>query len=148
MSKQIRRKYKLVIVLAAIVVAGLALIRPLAWRSMAADLSHMAVDFDELVRDDDQFMYLSDVDPVRANVGYGTFLRDQASNGSKISLKHDGGTAVFDKGLWAHASSNLYYDLEAIGARENGYDYFTAYVGLNTTSTAGNGVRFWVYVTN
>ena len=47
MSKQIRRKYKLVIVLAAIVVAGLALIRPLAWRSMAADLSHMAVDFDE-----------------------------------------------------------------------------------------------------
>lgn len=148
MSKQIRRKYKLVIVLAAIVVAGLALIRPLAWRSMAADLSHMAVDFDELVRDDDQFIYLSDVDPVRANVGYGTFLRDQASDGSKISLKHDGGTAVFDKGLWAHASSNLYYDLEAIGAREKGYDYFTAYVGLNTTSTAGNGVRFWVYGSN
>ena len=114
MSKQIRRKYKLVIVLAAIVVAGLALIRPLTWRSMAADLSHMAVDFDELVRDDDQFMYLSDVDPVRANVGYGTFLKDQASNGSKISLKYDGGTAVFDKGLWAHASSNLYYDLESI----------------------------------
>lgn len=52
MSKQIRRKYKLVIVLAAIVVAGLALIRPLTWRSMAADLSYMAVDFDELVRDE------------------------------------------------------------------------------------------------
>lgn len=133
---------------AVVMMTVAALLSPALLQADVVDLGYLAVDFDELVSDDDQYMYMSDFDPIVASVGHGTLLKDQASNGSKISLRYDGGTVTFDKGLWAHASSNLYYDLEAMGAKEEGYDTFTAYIGINITSSAGNGVKYWVYGSN
>ena len=55
-------------------------------------------------------------------------------------MKIDGVSNSFDKGMWAHATSVLVYDLSNYH-----YDYFTTLLGLNTTSTAGNGVTFRIY---
>ena len=90
------------------------------------------------------YKYLSDEDinptsPVI--VGWDVFRKDEINGGGKISVKVEGAYYSFDRGLWAHASSTIIYDLRAYD-----YDYFTAYVGLNqTTSSSSNGVIFRIY---
>ena len=90
------------------------------------------------------YKYLSDEDinptsPVI--VGWDVFRKDEINGGGKISVKVEGAYYSFDRGLWAHASSTIIYDLRAYN-----YDYFTAYVGLNqTTSSSSNGVIFRIY---
>ncbi len=87
--------------------------------------------------------YLSDIPYNRSqsSSGWGSLLMDKASDNSLISVKIEGGYYSFAKGIWAHATSNVVYDL-----REYDYDYFTAYVGLNrTAASSSNGVIFKIY---
>lgn len=89
------------------------------------------------------YKYLSDEDinPTSVRVGWDVFRKDEINGGGKISVKVEGAYYSFDRGLWAHASSTIIYDLRAYN-----YDYFTAYVGLNqTTSSSSNGVIFRIY---
>ena len=58
-----------------------------------------------------------------------------------MSLKIEGATYTFEKGIFAHATSTVVYDL----TNYSEYDYFTAYLGLNTTSTRGDGVKFDIF---
>ena len=53
-----------------------------------------------------EFIYLSDIDyiPNKSSTAWGSILKDQASSGAKISVKVEGGTYSFDKGMWAHAT--------------------------------------------
>ena len=63
--------------------------------------------------------------------------------GAKISLKVGGSYKEFNKGIWAHATSNVYYDLRSY--KEEGFAYLLVYVGLNkTANTTGNEV-FGIY---
>ena len=89
-----------------------------------------------------EFIYLSDIDYIenQSSTGWGSILKDKTSNNTKITVKIDGVSNSFDKGMWAHATSVLVYDLSNYH-----YDYFTTLLGLNTTSTAGNGVTFRIY---
>ena len=89
-----------------------------------------------------EFIYLSDIDYIEteSKSGWGSLLKDKTSANGRIQIKINGGAYSFDKGMWAHASSILMYDLTNYD-----YDYFTSFVGLNTTSTAGNGVTFRIY---
>ncbi len=91
----------------------------------------------------DSFVYLSDIDYVasQSRPGWGTILKDTTSAGSKISVKIEGAYYSFDKGMWAHATSQLVYDI-----RDYDYDYFTSYIGLNqTAASSSNGVKFYIY---
>lgn len=71
----------------------------------------LVVSFDEPDQSD-RFVYLSDLDYLPSSrSGWGNILKDTTSAGGKITLKQDGMNVTFDKGIWAHASSNVYYDL-------------------------------------
>ncbi len=89
------------------------------------------------------FLYLSDIDYIasQSKSGWGSLLKDTTSAGSKIAVKVEGAYYTFDKGMWAHATSTLVYDISSYH-----YDYFTAYVGLNqTAASSSNGVKFYIY---
>ena len=91
-----------------------------------------------------EFCYLSDI-PYVANqsaAGWKTICLDKTSDGALISVKVEGANYSFKKGIWAHATSTVVYDLTDY----LGYDYFTAYIGLNTTAaSSSNGVKFYIY---
>jgi len=66
-------------------------------------------------------------------------------SGAKISVKMEGAYYSFDYGIWAHATSNIYYDISEYSEK---YHYLTVYTGINQTSSSGNGVKFWIYTSN
>ena len=91
------------------------------------------------------YIYLSDIDYIasQSRPGWGEILKDQANGGTKISVKIENIFYPFDKGMWAHATSTLVYD---ISAYKDDYDYFTTYMGLNqTAASSSNGVKFYIY---
>lgn len=87
-------------------------------------------------------VYLSDIDYIesQSRAGYDKIRYDEVDNGGKITLKVEDSVFSFKKGIWAHATSQVVYDISSYN-----YIYFTAFVGLNTTSTRGDGVRFYIY---
>lgn len=96
-----------------------------------------------LAATDEDVFFLSDMEYIanQSYVGYDQIRYDRIDNGSKISVKIDGQDFSFDKGIWAHASSQVTYDI----SQYHNYKYFTAYIGLNTTSAAGDGVKMYIY---
>ncbi len=93
--------------------------------------------------EESDFVYLSDINYIasQSRSGWGSLLKDTTSAGSKIAVKVEGAYYTFDKGMWAHATSQLVYDL-----RDYDYKYFTAYIGLNqTAASSSNGVKFYIY---
>ncbi len=96
-----------------------------------------------ITKNGDAFVYLSDMEYIKnqSKTAWGSILKDTTSNGSKISVKVEGAYYTFDKGMWAHATSTLVYDIT-----DYNYKYFTAFVGLNqTAASSSNGVKFYVY---
>ncbi len=146
MVKQKKQKY-LITVIAACVVAAVALVvTPFAWRTEAAQRNISTENVVNFEPATDEARYLSDYDYIPGSkTAYGSIQMDKTGSDAKLTLKYDNSPVVFEKGIWAHAASNVYYDLDAIRNGDEGYDHLTAYVGLNTTSTAGNGVIFWIY---
>ncbi len=94
---------------------------------------------------DPDAIYLSDIDYTLAKSGWKTILMDVAGDGNKIAVKIENSVYTFDKGIWAHASSELVYDISAYSDQ---YRYFTAYLGINNSSNQGNGVKFYIYTSN
>lgn len=74
--------------------------------------------------------YLSDREPTGHSVGSGSLVKDLGSDGSAISLIVDGEETTFDKGLFAHAPSTLYYT----DIQEFGYQRFEAWVGITKSA--------------
>lgn len=63
----------------------------------------------------------------KQNVGYGTLKLDQSSSDGVIALMDEQGQRVeFKKGLGAHASSEIAYNIEG-----QGYENFEAFVGID-----------------
>ena len=90
----------------------------------------------------DQILYLSDITYNKAQVGWGTISLDKTQSNTPLTLILNGSSTVFTKGIWAHATSTLEYDI----SNYKEYSYFTTYYGLNTTaSNNGNGVKFYIY---
>ena len=75
-----------------------------------------------------QFTYLSDIDYIakQSYTRYDKIRYDEISSGAKISLKIENNVFTFNKGIWAHATSQVTYDIS-----QYNYKYFTAFVGLN-----------------
>lgn len=91
--------------------------------------------------------YLSDLEWISAEAGYGTVNRDVSSSGQQISLTDEEQNPVlYEKGLGTHAESRIVFDL-----KDKGYTRFRSAVGVDySQNSAGNpgSVRFKVYFDN
>lgn len=93
----------------------------------------------------DNVVYLSDIEFNKAQTARGNIYRDKTSSKNTLSLKVEGNHVTFEKGIWAHATSTIEFDL----SKYKDYDYFITYFGVNETSrNNGNGVKFYVYTSN
>lgn len=145
MKERKSRKQRLLVGLVAGVLVGLSLLCPGLWQAKATTRQISAeniVDFGA-ANQDGLFLDLADVDYMSSStVAYDVIRKNQTSSGAKISLKVNDETRTFNKGIWAHATSNLDYDLSSY----QDYDYLTAYVGVDSKATATAGsVKFCVY---
>ena len=93
-----------------------------------------------------EYCYLSDTEWDKSSKsGWKELLKDTTSADSKISVKIEGAYYTFDRGIWAHATSTVIYDLTKTPNGEK-YDYFTTYMGLNqSAASSSNGVKFSIY---
>lgn len=91
-------------------------------------------------------LYISDIDAIKAQTGWGQVKKDEDANGNLITLKIENNLFAFTKGMWAHATSTLVYDLSSYN---NYYKYFVAYIGLNkSAASSSNGVKYSFYTSN
>ena len=95
----------------------------------------------------EKYRYLSDIEYIKdqSSVGWGSITLDQnldsKVNNGLISLVIEGKKKSFFKGVSAHATSTLVYDLSKYN-----YDYFSTYYGVDQSrGSAGNGVKFAIY---
>jgi len=95
----------------------------------------------------EKFRYLSDIDYIKeqSKVAWGSILLDKVAeeqyNNGLITLIVDGKKTSFIKGVFAHATSTLVYDISSYD-----YDYFTSYLGVDESrGNIGNGVKFSIY---
>ncbi|MCM1052947.1 MAG: NPCBM/NEW2 domain-containing protein [Ruminococcus sp.] len=94
-----------------------------------------------------EFVYLSDIPYIKeqSNVGWGSITLDQNLetnyNNGIIALIVNGKSKNFLKGVSAHATSTLIYNISELD-----YDYFSTYYGVDASrGTNGNGVKFSIY---
>lgn len=85
--------------------------------------------------------YLSDIDYSSASIGWGVLHIDGNMNDEPISLYVDGNRIYFDKGITAHASSTIVYDLTGYEQ----YNYFTSYIGVDASQGTKGNVIFRIY---
>lgn len=96
----------------------------------------------------DNSVYLSDID-YDTNLSYTKWkniMRDTNSNGNSIQLKIDGEVVTFTKGMGAHATSEIVYD---ISEYSNKYTRLSACLGVDYSQLGkGNGVKFTIYTSD
>lgn len=85
--------------------------------------------------------YLSDMEPIEKRVGWRELGVDADTDGNPLVLTIENSLFSFKKGLFAHANSTLVYDLTDY----DDYSYFVTFIGLNNTSTRGDGVTYHFY---
>ena len=56
-------------------------------------------------------LYLSDISYKSAKSGHGSILMDKTASNTQITLMIHGASTAFEKGIWAHATSEIIYDL-------------------------------------
>jgi len=95
----------------------------------------------------EKYRYLSDIEYIKdkTSVGWGNILFDKNINtninNGLITVNIDGEKKSFMKGVLAHATSTVVYDISSYN-----YDYFTAYLGVDASAgNNGNGVKFLIY---
>jgi len=72
-------------------------------------------------------IYLSDIEWVSADAGWGTIRKDMSIDGNSIRLRSESGTTVtYQKGIGTHANSEIIYDISG-----KGYGIFEAYIGVD-----------------
>ena len=80
--------------------------------------------------------YLSDMQPAKATVGWGSLMLDEGLENLPLKLRtEDGGTKVYEKGICAHAASELVYDIEGRGVQR-----FQSYIGCLLYTSQSTGV--------
>ncbi len=92
-------------------------------------------------------VYLSDLDYIATgtHIGYGTYHKDTNINGTTIQLRLDGALVAFDKGIGAHASSTITYD---ISAYSDDYTRFCAKLGVDASQGQKGSVWFRILASN
>ena len=87
------------------------------------------------------YYYISDMEYITENnwsyVGWGEIKKDKNIENGKISLLIDGEKVYFDKGMGAHATSQLTYD---ISKYSNKYTRFVAKLGIDSSKNGKGDV--------
>lgn len=95
------------------------------------------------------YYYISDLDYITENnwsyVGYGNIMKDKNIDGGIISLLIDGTRVYFTKGMGAHASSQLTYD---ISEYSDIYTRFVAKLGIDSSMNGKGEVCFKITASN
>ena len=92
--------------------------------------------------EENQVVFLSDIPYSKVQVGWGNLALDKTQDNVAFTVLWNGTTTQIKKGIWAHATSTVEYDI----SNYKDYAYFTTFYGLNTTSgNKGNGVKFYIY---
>jgi len=88
------------------------------------------------------YTYLSDIKETSSKVGWDVLTKNRALEGGKITLLRNGFPVEYDKGLAAHANSEVVYDI-----KDKGYDSFEAYIGIDQSMKGSPAnARFEVWV--
>ncbi len=99
--------------------------------------------FSDTIEEKD-YTYLSDIPYIKeqSSVGWGNITIDQTvENANMISLIINGQRKYFLKGMGAHATSTLVYDISNYN-----YDYFSTYYGVDASrGTTSDGVKIHIY---
>ena len=98
------------------------------------------------IPEDQGYIYLSDLsyDTSMSSTNYDRIKLDQNSSGNNISLIVNGTSMEFYKGIFAHATSTVVYD---VSAHSDVFTRFTSYVGVDRSQgSKGNGVWFTISV--
>jgi hypothetical protein len=97
----------------------------------------------------ENFYYISDLDYVSENrwsyPGWGEIKKDTNIDGDTISLLIDGTRMYFKKGMAAHATSQLTYD---VSSYSNVYTRFVAKMGVDAARNGNGEVWFRISVSN
>lgn len=98
---------------------------------------------------ENEYYYLSDLNYITENrwsyAGYGELMKDKNTNGGTISLLIDGTRVYYNKGLGAHASSLITYD---ISQYSNTYTRLVAKLGIDSAQSGKGNVWFRITVSN
>ena len=101
----------------------------------------MAVSDNNSTKESD-VVFLSDIPYSKAQVGWGNISVDKTQDNKSLTMMVNGSTILIKKGIWAHATSTVEYDI----SNYKDYAYFTVFYGLNSTAgNKGNGVKFYIY---
>ena len=93
-----------------------------------------------------EYIRLTDLDiRTESKAGWDQIRKNQDNNGAKLEIKREGAYYPFDYGIWAHAKSEVYFNISEYSEK---YHYLTMWVGLNKTATRGDGVKFWIYTSD
>ena len=76
----------------------------------------------------------------------GSIVMDKHSSGSNLKLKVNGAVETFNKGVYAHAESDLIYDVE--DEINKGFNTFIAYMGVDASQNGRGNVIFKVSVSS
>ncbi len=98
--------------------------------------------YNDRALEENEVQYLSEVEPIVKRSGYGSIVYDKGQNGALITLKIENNWFSFQKGVFAHATSTLVYDLNN---NDDTYNYFTTFIGMNSSTSSGNGVIYHFY---
>lgn len=86
--------------------------------------------------------YLSDIETKSYNIDWGGLKLDKAPQGGSIQLLRDGVAATYEKGIGAHANSEIVYDVAG-----KGYNHFESYIGIDQAMKGQNAsATFEVWV--
>ena len=100
-------------------------------------------------KEDTKIQYFSDMTEISKQMGYGSFGKDKNTemkeNGEGLQVQILNEKVTFPKGLFAHASSTIVYDISTI---KDQYPNFVGYLGIDTRSGGGNGVKFTISVSD
>lgn len=90
----------------------------------------------------DASVYLSDMTyESNSTTGWGAITKDKNLNGKKISLLNEKKEKVsFDKGMAAHATSNLYYNIEGME-----FEKFETFLGVDAEQGTKGLLSFKIY---
>lgn len=112
-----------------------------------SNLPYLDLLFITEVNAEGNYVYLSDLEWDSAVSAWNDAraLKKDASEGGLISLLINGEKTYFLKGIFAHATSTVIYNLSDYTSK--GYDTFSAYIGVDTyAGSNGNGVKFMISV--
>lgn len=111
-----------------------------------------SINKNNIIQTEDQsntnYMFLSDLGYIEnmSNTAWGNIKKDKNTDGGKIALNVEGEVLQFNKGIGAHATSNVVFDVSKYSQI---YSRFTTYAGIDRSQwDKGDGIKVAIFTSN